>query len=253
LAVHVKIDTGMHRVGAPPEEALAIVRAVAAERSLLLQGMYTHFAVADEPGRDDFTAEQLGRLTALVDEARAEGIRPPLVHAANSAAAIRFPECRLDLVRCGIALYGQAPSRELIEETKELRPALSLKSRVLYVKEVDEGEGVSYGLRFTTPHRTTIATVPIGYADGVPRALARNGGEVLVGGARRPIAGTVTMDQIMVDCGPDASVNVGDEVVLIGSQGSETITAWDWADRCDTIAYEVLCGVSSRVPRTFVR
>ena len=253
LGVHVKIDTGMHRVGAPLDRAGAVVRAVTGHRELHLQGLYTHFAVADERDRDDFTAGQLQQFLTLVDELARQGIRADMLHAANSAGAIVHPDTRLDMVRCGIAIYGQAPSPEVAAESEGLRPAMALKTRVRYVKEVAAGEAISYGLRYTTSERTVVATVPIGYADGVPRRLSRNGGCVIIGGERRPIAGSVTMDQIMIDCGPGASVNVGDEVVLIGRQGDEVITAWEWAERCDTIAYEVLCGVSSRVPRTFVR
>ena len=253
LAVHVKVDTGMHRVGAAPDRAAAVIRAVAGHGELHLQALYTHFAVADERDRDGFTAGQLAGLLDLAVTMEEEGIRPAMLHAANSAGAMAHPDSRLDLVRCGIALYGQAPGPDLMADAVGLRPALSLKSRVTYVKEVAAGEAVSYGLRYTVGRRTTVATVPIGYADGVPRRLSRSGGEVLVGGVRRPIAGTVTMDQIMVDCGPDADVAVGDDVVLIGAQGGERITAWEWAERCDTIAYEVLCGLSNRVPRLFVR
>ena len=191
----------------------------------------------------------------MADRLAESGIRPALLHAANSAGAIAHPAARLDLVRCGIALYGQAPSPELASAATvpALRPALSFKARVSYVKEVPAGEGVSYGLRYTTPADTVVATVPLGYADGVPRRLAAAGGEVLVGGRRCPIAGTVTMDQLTVDCGPGASVAAGDEIVLIGRQGGEAITAWEWAQRTGTIAYEILCGVSQRVPRTYIR
>jgi alanine racemase len=253
LPAHVKVDTGMHRVGADPRTAVAVARAVAAQPELELQGLYTHFAVADEPARDDFTQGQLAAFTAVVAELATAGIRPPLTHAANSAGAIAHPEARLDLVRCGIALYGHAPSTPLAEASRSLRPALSLKARVSYVKHVEAGESISYGLRYTLKERTVVATVPIGYADGVPRRLSECGGEVLVGGMRRPIAGTVTMDQLTVDCGPDADVAVGDEVVLIGRQGDTEVTAWEWADRLGTIPYEVLCGVSQRVPRTYPR
>jgi alanine racemase len=253
LPVHVKVDTGMHRVGAPIERAGEIARAVAGHRELHLEGLYTHFAVADEPERDDFTAGQLRQFLTLVDELAADGITADILHAANSAGAIAHPDSRLDMVRCGIAVYGHAPSLEIAGASAGLRPALSLKTRVLYAKEVAAGEAISYGLRYTVAEQTTVATVPIGYADGVPRRLSQTGGCVLIGGERRPIAGSVTMDQLMIDCGPGASVNIGDEVVLIGRQGDEEITAWDWAQRCGTIAYEVLCGVSGRVPRTFVR
>jgi alanine racemase len=155
------------------------------------------------------------------------------------------------MVRCGIALYGLAPSPALAPACAGLTPAMSVKARVSYVKRVDAGERVSYGLRYRFDHAATVATVPIGYADGVPRRLAEAGGEVLIGGRRRRIAGTVTMDQITVDCGDDL-ILIGDEVVLLGRQGDEQITAWEWATRLDTIAYEVVCGISARVPRDYL-
>ena len=253
LAVHVKVDTGMHRVGVQPERALPIAEAVVSHPELRLQGLYTHFAVADEPERDDFTGAQLNRLQQVVDRLAEEGIRPELTHASNSAGALAHAEARLDLVRCGIALYGQAPSPALAPLAAELRPALSLRARVSFVKEVDAGEAISYGLRYAPAVRTTIATVPIGYADGVPRLLSARGGPVLIGGRRCPIAGTVTMDQITVDCGPAADVHQGDEVVLIGRQGDEEIGAWEWAERTGTIAYEILCAIGPRVPRRYLR
>jgi alanine racemase len=206
--------------------------------------------VADEP-EDPFTGEQLARFCRVLDELEAVGVRPELLHAANSAGAIVFPDARFDLVRCGIALYGLAPAPVLQERCEGLVPALTLKARVSYVKRVDAGERVSYGLRYRLDRPATIATVPIGYADGVPRRLSEAGGEVLIGGHRHRIAGTVTMDQITVDCG-DHVIAVGDEVVLIGRQGEETITAWDWAERLGTIAYEIVCGLSARVPRDYL-
>jgi alanine racemase len=164
------------------------------------------------------------------------------------------PASRYDLVRCGIALYGLAPCADGLVRppVPHLRPALSLKARVSHVRRLDAGDRVSYGLRYQLQRDSLIATVPLGYADGVTRALSAAGGEVLVRGSRRPIAGTVTMDQILVDCGPGSPVAVGDEVVLIGEQGGESITAWEWAVRTGTIAYEVVCGVSGRVPRIHV-
>lgn len=249
LDVHVKVDTGMHRVGADPAGALRVAELVVARPELRLGGLWTHLAVADEPA-NPFTGEQLRRFEAVVAELAARGIRPPLLHAANSAGLLAHPASRFDMVRCGIALYGLAPSRAL-EGGADLRPALSLKARVAYVKWVEAGEGVSYGLRYRLRHRSLVATVPVGYADGVPRRLGEVGGEVLIRGRRRPIAGTVTMDQLLVDCGDD-TVAIGDEVVLLGSQGTESIGAWDWADRLGTIAYEVVCGISARVPRVWV-
>jgi alanine racemase len=254
--VHVKADTGMHRVGATPADAVALALEVARRPEVRLTGFFTHLAVADEVA-DPYTAEQLDRFGVALDALHAAGVRPPVVHAANSAAALWHPAARFAMVRCGIALYGLAPAAAEAARgaAADLRPALSLKARVSYVKPVDAGERLSYGLRYRLDERSMIATVPLGYADGVPRLLGAVGGEVLVGGRRRPIAGTITMDQLLVDCGPErggVTVAAGDEVVLIGRQGDETIGAWEWAERTGTIAYEITCGLSSRVPRTYV-
>ena len=250
--VHVKVDTGMHRVGASPEGAVELARAIAAHPQLHLQGLFTHFAVADEPCRS-FTGQQLARFERVVAALTADGIRPPLLHAANSAGALAHPRSRYHMVRPGIAVYGLAPAPPLEDEpsVRALMPALSLRARVSYVKEVAAGEAVSYGLHYSLPEASVMATVPLGYADGVPRRLSEVGGEVLLGGRRRPLAGTVTMDQVLVDCGPGADVKAGDEVVFIGRQGHEEITAWDWAGRLGTIAYEVTCALSPRLPRIY--
>ena len=249
LDVHVKVDTGMHRVGAGADEALAVVQAVADRPELSFGGLWTHFAVADEPG-NPFTDLQCSRFDEVV--ARLP-VRPALVHACNSAGALSHPGARHDMVRCGIALYGVAPSPALaaVQPVDGLRPALTLRARVSYVRRVPAGEAVSYGLRRPLERAARVATVPVGYADGVPWRLGVEGGEVLIGGRRRPLAGSVTMDQIMVDCGDDAGVLPGDEVVLIGRQGREQITAWDWATKVGTIAYEVLCGIGPRVPKLY--
>jgi alanine racemase len=248
LPVHLKIDTGMRRVGAPPEEAAQLASAVDAQASLELEGLWTHCAVADEP-ENEFTAVQIERFDEVLSAVIAAGVTPRLVHAANSAAAMAHPTTRFDVVRCGIALYGIAPSSET-GDLLDLRPALRLVSEVTFVKRVPAGEGVSYGLRYTTARDTVLATIPIGYADGVPRRLFEVGGEVLIRGQRLPIVGVVTMDQLMIDAG-DADVMVGDEVVLIGAQGDEEITANEWGDRLGTIGYEIVCGISARVPRVY--
>lgn len=245
LPVHVKADTGMHRVGVPPDEAVVLARAVDASAELRLEGFWTHFAVADEPGRPD-TAAQLARFEAALERLAAFGVRPALRHAANSAGALAHPGSRFDLVRCGIALYGYPP----VPTELELRPALALKAEVSHVKPLGAGERLSYGLRHRLAGDTVVATVPLGYADGVRRGL--DGTEVLVGGRRRPIVGTVTMDQVLVDCGPGSGVAVGDEVVLLGRQGDEAVTAKAWADALGTISYEVVCGVGPRVPRRYL-
>ena len=246
LPVHVKVDSGMHRVGATPEAAVRLALAVHDSPELHLEGLWTHLAVADEPDHP-FTTTQVQRFDAVVEELAAHGVRPQLLHAANSAAALTRPDARYDMVRCGIALYGLIPSPQL-GGVADLHPALALKARVALVKRVDAGEAVSYGLRYRLDKVSYVVTVPIGYADGVPRRLGAVGGEVLIGGRRRPIAGTVTMDQITVDCGDNDTVVAGDEVVLLGRQGDEEISAWDWATRLDTIAYEIVSGISRRVP-----
>lgn len=248
VAVHLKVDTGMHRVGAQPDEVVDLARAITEDPGLTLASVFTHCAVADEPA-NGFTAEQLRRYGQVLEALAAAGIAVPLRHAANTAAALAHPAARFDLVRCGIGIYGLDPSPELAGMAP-LRPAMALRARISHVKRVFAGEGISYGLRYRPEQETTIATVPLGYADGVPRRLSSTGGEVLVGGRRRPIAGTVTMDQFLIDCGNDV-VAVGDEVVLLGEQGGERVGADEWAQRLGTINYEIVCGIGARVPRRY--
>jgi len=255
LPVHLKVDTGMHRAGAPPAAAVELARSVLDRPELVLEGLWTHCAVADEPG-NPFTDGQLERFDAVRAELRSAGIEVPLVHAANSAAALDAPRARHDLVRCGITVYGLDPSPALHGRVP-LTAALTLVSEVASVRRVAAGEAVSYGLRRPVAVDSVVATVPVGYADGVPRRLSWVGGEVLVGGRRRPLAGTVTMDQTLVDCGAVGDraadeVRPGDEVVLLGRQGDERIGAEEWAERLGTISYEIVCGLSARVPRTYL-
>jgi len=249
LPVHLKVDTGMHRVGCRPEAAPVLAERVAAHGALRLEGIGTHLAAADGP---DPTATE-GQLDAfevvLAAVTRAVG-RPSVVHAANSAGAVAFPRARYDLVRLGISVYGVVPAPELVGRV-DLRPVLALEAGVSFVKDLPAGARVSYGWRYELARPARIATVPVGYADGVPRALGTRGGEVLVGGRRCPIAGTVTMDQLMVDVG-DADVAVGDPVVLIGRQGDEVILADEWATRLDTIPNEILTRFGGRLPRHHV-
>jgi alanine racemase len=260
IPVHVKVDTGMHRVGAPPEALPDIVAAVDAEPMLELESVWTHLPVADGLTEADrvFTAEQLQLLDRLVVDLEARGVAVPMRHAANTAGTIVFPQARLDMVRCGLGLYGYLPGPSVLDAFaaqaigEALRPAMSLKAQVVAVRMLDAGERPSYGRLRPLPERSVVATVPIGYADGVPRALFTGGYEVLIGGVRRPLAGMVTMDQIVVDCGADESVRPGDEVVLLGRQGDETITADDWAELLGTISYEVVCGVGPRMPRILI-
>ena len=254
--MHVKVDTGMHRVGAAPEDLRAIAAAVVAEPALELEGIWTHLPVADGEAEDRaYTEGQLALFDHLVAELAAAGITAPLLHAANTAGAIAFPRARHDMVRCGLGLYGYLPGRSVQEAFdaqaggEQLRPAMALKARVVAVRVAAAGERPSYGRLRPLPTRSLVATVPIGYADGVPRSLFAGGYEVLIGGVRRPLAGAVTMDQLVVDCGDDESVRPGDEVVLLGRQGNEEITADDWAAMVGTISYEVVCGVGPRMPR----
>ena len=246
--VHLKVDTGMRRVGAREESALELAVAITASPAAELVGVFTHLAVADEPD-DPFTGDQLRRFERVLAALRAEGITPPIVHAANSAGALAHPAARYDMVRGGIAVYGISPGPGVDHLCTDLVPALSLKARVSHVKRVAAGERISYGLRHTFERDTTVATLPIGYADGVPRRLHAVGGSVLLHGLHRPIVGVVTMDQMMVDCGDGADVRVGDEAVLLGEQGGQRITAADWAVTLDTIAYEIVCGLSARIER----
>jgi alanine racemase len=256
VGVHLKLDTGMQRVGSPVDDVPALVDHVRRlAPALRLGGVFTHLACADEP-EWPATSEQLGRFDAAIDGLRltdaGAGTGDVLVHAANSAAALAVPTSHRSLVRAGIAIYGISPGPGVDHLALGLQPALALKARVSYVKRVRAGSSVSYGWRHRFAGDTTVATVPIGYADGVPRRLGtlpdRPGADVLIGGRRCPIVGVVTMDQLMVDVG-DASVAIGDEVVLIGRQDGTSIRVEEWAARLGTIGYEVVCAISARVPR----
>ncbi len=238
-AIHLKVDTGMHRVGAPAR-MLRNLAFQAVSLGLRVEGAWTHFAVAEDDA--EFTANQAQAFSRAV-----EGLDIELRHLANTAGTINHPVARADMVRVGLGIYGLYPSPDL-RPLVHLRPAMSVKSRVSYVRRLPAGSRPSYGRIRPLERDSTVATVPIGYADGMPRLLSTSGGEVLIGGARRPLAGTVTMDQIVVDCGDDEVV-IGDEVVLIGRQGDAEIGADEWAERTDTISYEIVCGMGPRLPR----
>ncbi|MDP8956998.1 MAG: alanine racemase [Actinomycetota bacterium] len=246
VPVHVKVDTGMHRVGLPPDRVPQFVRA-ATDAGLVVEGLWTHFAKAEDLA-DSLTARQLDVFRDVVGALHAMGIRPPYLHAGNSAAAIARPAAHFDLVRVGIAMYGILPGSALADPG--LRPAMTWRSAVAMVKRVPAGEGISYGHHYRVESDSTIATVAVGYADGYSRLLS-NRAEVVIRGRRLPVAGTVTMDQIMVDCG-DHPVEPGDTVVLMGAEEDARVTAEDLAAWMGTIPYEVVCGVSDRVPREYV-
>ena len=248
--VHVKLDTGMGRLGTKDVgEARAVVAAVEAADRLELAGAMTHFATADEPGDEHFQ-DQLDRFTPFAEELR-QGRADLVVHAANSAATYRESAAHFDMVRCGIAVYGLDPFHADPAE-RGLEPALALESYVASVKRFEPGESAGYGRRWRAERATWVATLPIGYGDGWRRALTNNA-DVLVRGRRHPLVGTVSMDNITIDLGPDTDVEPGDRAVLIGSDGGERILCEEVARRLDTINYEVTCGLSARVRRVHQR
>jgi alanine racemase len=247
VPVHVKVDTGMHRVGAAPGDAASVARLVDAGSHLELQGVWTHFAVAEADR--DFTEQQIHAFNAFRKRLDDEGLSAEIVHAANTAGALDYPDARFDLVRVGLGLYGLRPAPGVGRDVP-LQPAMRVVSQVSHVRRLPAGARPSYGRARALPSDSTVATVPIGYADGVARRLSSSGGDVLINGSRYPFAGTVTMDQIVIDVGDDP-VSVGDEVILLGRQGSEEITAEEWANRLDTINYEVVCRFGPRLPRVY--
>lgn len=249
--VHVKIDTGMGRLGfkANPETVDIIYR-LAHLPGLDVEGIYTHFATADESDKT-FVEEQFARFQQLLKQLAARHVYIKWRHCANSAAALDLPYTHLDMVRPGIAIYGHYPSAYVRQDLVNLTPVMTLKAKVAFVKEVPEKCSISYGRTFCTKEKTNIATVPLGYGDGYSRLLS-NRGEVLVRGRRAPIVGRVCMDQLMIDVGRIPGVQQGDEVVLLGSQGDDTITVDELAGHMGTINYEVLCLISERVPRVYL-
>ena len=303
--VHLKVDTGMHRVGADIKKLDSVMELLSRFPFLRVTGLWSHLAVADGDCSEDieFTDRQLEALKSVSGEVGYSEESPVMLHLANSAGAIAHPSTRLDMVRCGISIYGEIPSEmvaaKLAEQVRsaeqvgsaeqtrsaeqvgshsvgyqlplppsKLIPALSLKARVSHVRELEKGERISYGRHYKLDRRSIVATVPLGYADGLARGLFKPGlnsnggtngdvnggtnGYVLLRGEKRPIAGTVTMDQVLIDCGADASVSVGDEVVVIGEQTDVQVTASDLARKLGTISYEVFCGISSRIPRVYL-
>ena len=248
--VHVKIDTGMERLGFKPNaETVDLIFRLAHLPGLDVEGIYTHFATADEADKT-FAEEQFARFQQLLKQLAARHVYIRWRHCANSAAILDLPYTHLDMVRPGITIYGLYPSTDVRHDLVRLTPVMTLKANVAFVKEAPERCSISYGRTFYTIERTNIATVPLGYGDGYSRLLS-NRGEVLVRGVRAPVVGRVCMDQLMIDVGHIPGVRQGDEVVLLGSQGEETITVDELAEQMGTINYEVLCLISERVPRVY--
>jgi len=249
--VHLKIDTGMGRIGfLPDEKGLADIVRLLELPGLQVEGIYTHLAQADSADKSS-ARRQLARFDEFLAKLKREGRKLPLIHAANSAAVMELPEAHYDLVRPGIMLYGLYPSEEMRRERVELRPALSWKTRVVHVKEVPPGTPISYSGTYVTGRTTRVATLPLGYADGFRRLLS-NRGQVLIHGQRAPVIGRVCMDQTMVDVTDVGPVAVGDLVTLIGRQEQEEITAEEMAGWVGTINYEIVCGISDRVLRKYL-
>lgn len=251
--VHIKVDTGMGRFGLLPEEVMDFVRAVASLPGLTLEGFYTHFSVADElnPDSTNYTLRQFEIFMELSEKLEKAGFHFPLRHVCNSAATIRFPSMHLEAVRVGIILYGLRPSEE-IEPPFLLSPALSLKARVARVRVLPANFPVSYGRTYVTTRPTPVALVPVGYGDGYHRLIS-NRGFVLIKGVRVPIIGRICMDQFVVDVSEVDGVREEDEVVLIGEQGGERISAEEVARWAETINYEVVASLTSRLPRVYIR
>jgi alanine racemase len=250
LALHLKVDTGMGRVGIRPREVRAAGEKIRALSSVRLVGLMTHFAEA-EAEDPTFARVQLGRFAEAARALAAAGIAAPIRHAANSAGLLLLPEARLDLVRPGIMLYGCHPRGRKGPSEPSLRPALRFRTTISQIRDVARGESVSYGRTFVAPRDLRVATLPAGYADGVGRLLS-NRGYVLIRGRRAPIVGRVCMDMTMVDATDLPEASVGDEAVLIGRQGNEEISADEVAELQGTISYEVLCRIGPRVPRTYL-
>lgn len=246
---HIKVDTGMGRIGVHPREAEALLREALDTPGIVVEGIFTHFPVADED-RDDETLGQIRLFRALLDDLTAKGLRPPIAHMCNSAGTIKFPEAYLDMVRPGIMTYGLLPYPGS-EEKLSLAPVLSWKSRVALVKEVPSGFAVSYGGTFVTKRPSRLATVPVGYTDGYRRFLS-NRGKAIIKGVMVPVTGRICMDQTIFDVTDAGDVRPGDTVTLIGYDGPSRVSAEDIAEIGGTITHEIITGISSRVSRTVI-
>lgn len=249
--IHIKIDTGLGRLGFMTDiVSVQDIIKIAQLPGIEIEGMFTHFSVADDRDKE-YTKLQYHRFLEFDSKIKKSGLHIPIKHAANSATLIDLPEVQMDMVRVGITLYGLYPSDEVLKEKLVLKPALQFKAQVAQVKTVPAGSSISYGRRYITDRETVIAIIPVGYADGYSRLLT-NKSHVIIHGQKVPVVGTVCMDQFMIDVTTVPSVNTGDEVVLIGRQGDQQITAEDLAGLIGTINYEIVCMISNRVPRIYI-
>lgn len=250
--IHIALDTGMTRIGfADRTESISEIKKIAALKNLEIEGMFTHFARADEYDKTPAVVQHK-RFCDFADALLREGIRIPLLHCSNSAGIIRMPEANMNLVRAGITIYGIYPSEEVEKDIIRLKPAMELKSHISYVKTVPKGVQISYGGTFVTEKETRVATIPVGYADGYPRLLS-NKGWVLIHGKKAPILGRVCMDQFMTDVTEIMDVKAGDEVTLLGCDGEEEITVETLGKISGRFPYEFVCDISKRVPRVYIK
>ncbi len=247
--IHIKVDTGMGRLGLLPYQVIPFFKTLKGLANLEVEGILSHFAEADEEDKE-FSEEQLNVFLKIIKVVNELGFDPRLMHLANSAAIIGHVDSHFNLVRPGIMLYGAYPARHMVEKI-DLKPAMRLVTQIVHVKKAPKDFPVSYGRKFITKRDSIIAAIPIGYGDGYPRSLS-NKGEVLIRGRRARVAGVVCMDITMLDVTHIKDVSAGDEVVLMGKQGEDEITAYELAEKADTISYEILCGITSRVPRVYV-
>jgi len=248
LKVHVKVDTGMGRIGVWHTDAVDFIKWMKDLEGIQIEGIWTHLSSADED--EAFTNEQIYIFRQLINDLKNIGIDIPLRHVANSMAVIGFPDASLNLVRPGLILYGLYP-KDNLKEKFQFKPVMTIKTKIVFLKDVPAGRAISYGRKFITKKATKIATLPIGYGDGYPRVLF-NKAHVLIRGERAPVVGTVCMDQIMVDVGHIKNVKVGDEAVLLGEQAKERISAEELAGLSGTIPYEIVCSIAPRVPRVYI-
>lgn len=250
--VHIAVDSGMGRLGfLPDEESAKAVQEISMLPGICMEGIFTHFAAADEKDKS-YTIEQYTKFMGFINMLKSMGVEHLMKHAGNSAATIDLPEFQLDCVRPGIIQYGLYPSDEVLKDKIDLKPVMSLKANIVHVKEVDAGTSISYGRKYITKRKSRIATLPIGYADGYTRLYFEKA-KVIVNGTYAPVVGRICMDQCMIDVTYAGDVKVGDEVILLGSEGSLAITADDLANMMGTINYEIVCMVGRRVPRVYIK
>jgi len=250
--IHIKVDTGMGRIGLRPDkDSVQLIKKISKLPNIAIEGIFTHFAVADTLDKT-YTEGQYERFTWICGELERENVKINVKHCGNSAAIIDLPNMHLNMVRAGIILYGLKPSDEVMLDKIELKQVMSLKVRITHVKEIEAGQSVSYGRRFIAEKKSKIASLPVGYADGYTRMLSGKA-EALVKGRRVPVVGRICMDQCMIDVTGIEDVKVGDEVVLFGKQGEGFIHIDELAEKLDTINYEIVCMISRRVPRVYVR